>query len=471
MSFWTLHHPSSNLALIDEETNRRWTYGDLKRTSGLFSSIFSQDAGKQLVFIQCSNTAECVSAYLGSLQSNAAAALFSADISPELFSRLIAVYSPDWLFASDSFHAPSQYSLIATMGNYGVWGCRTAEREIHTDLALLLSTSGTTGTPKLVRLSYANLQANAVSICEYLGLNQRERPVTSLPMAYSYGLSVINSHLLAGAAIILTNKGVFQKEFWKSVHAEKATSFAGVPYTYQMLLRARLLSRTLPIQTWTQAGGRLAPKCVEQVYAITQANGHRFYVMYGQTEATARIAYVPAHLLGENVGSIGIPIPGGRLRVQPSTGELIYNGPNVMLGYAQNAQDLSRGNELHGELYTGDLARQGENGLFYITGRAARFLKVLGLRLSLDDIEATLGRHFDTPVACFGTDDALQVAVEDSSLTDSVRQFCCDLFKLHHSVVCVSHVERLPLTATGKTDYNILAMLNPPPSKLGSIGQ
>jgi acyl-CoA synthetase (AMP-forming)/AMP-acid ligase II len=290
-------------------------------------------------------------------------------------------------------------------------------------------------------------------------------------MAYSYGLSVINSHLLAGGTILLTNSSVVQKNFWEFVSAEQATSFAGVPYTYQMLLRAGLMQRDLPILTWTQAGGRLETKYIAQVHAIALAREWRFFVMYGQTEATARISYLPPEQLANNVGSIGIPIPGGNLRVERESGELVYFGPNVMLGYAQNIQDLSKGDELNGELYTGDLARRDENGFFYITGRNKRFLKVLGLRLSLDDVETTLGRHFDSPLACFGTDDTLQVAVEDSSLTDPVLRLCCEVFKLHHSVVRVSHVERLPLTSNGKTDYSALATLAAPTSKLAAAGQ
>jgi acyl-CoA synthetase (AMP-forming)/AMP-acid ligase II len=384
---------------------------------------------------------------------------------------LLTIYRPDWVFAAASMGMPADYTIIATMGNYCVWGLHAKEREINTDLGLLLSTSGSTGTPKLVRLSYSNLQANAASIGEYLGLDERERAITSLPMAYSYGLSVINSHLLAGATILLTSKGVMQRDFWNLVCAERATSFAGVPYTYQMLLRTGLFERELPVLTWTQAGGRLDPKYIERVHAIALARARRFFVMYGQTEATARISYVPPDLLANNVGSIGIPIPGGHLRVESESGELIYRGPNVMLGYAQNVQDLSKGDELKGDLHTGDLARQGENGLFHITGRKKRFLKVLGLRLSLDDVETTLGRHFDTPLACFGTDEALQVAVEDPSLTDPVRRLCCEVFKLHHSVVRVSHVERLPLTSSGKTDYITLATLAPFPSKVATAGQ
>jgi long-chain acyl-CoA synthetase len=460
MNFWDLGHPSTSPALIDGASGRRWSYGDLKRAAGRFSASLGNNIRRQLGFIFCSNTPECIAAYLGSLQSNTAAVLFSTDLPSELLSRLVSVYRPDWIFASSAIRPSIGYNIAETTGIYCLWRSHHhEEREISSELGLLLSTSGSTGTPKLVRLSHINLQANAGSICDYLGLHEKERPISSLPMAYSYGLSVINSHLLVGAPILLTNDSVMQKGFWEFASTERATSFAGVPYTYQMLLRAGLLQRDLPILTWTQAGGRLETKYIEQVHAIALAKGRRFFVMYGQTEATARISYLPPEQLATNPGSIGIPIPGGALRVDSDSGELVYSGRNVMLGYAENIQDLNKGDELKGELHTGDLGRQDEDGFFHVTGRNKRFLKVLGLRLSLDDVETTLARHFDSPLACFGTDDKLRVAVEDPSLTGPVLRLCCEVFKLHHSVVRVSYVERLPLTDNGKTDYGVLAML------------
>jgi acyl-CoA synthetase (AMP-forming)/AMP-acid ligase II len=472
MNFWDIDHPRNALALIDEATGRRWTYGDLKTAAVLFTAKLGRKNQKQLGFIMCSNTPECVAAYVGALQANAAAALFPADLPSEHLSRLLSIYRPDWVFGSTSMKRPGDYTVVATFGKYNLWGSHHPEdRTISPDLGLLLSTSGSTGTSKLVRLSHFNLQSNAASIRQYLELDDHARPVTSLPMAYSYGLSVINSHLLAGAAILLTNQTPLQKAFWSFVSAEEASSFAGVPYTYQMMLRTGIMHRDLSISTWTQAGGRLEPKYLEQLYEIAVVRDWRFFVMYGQTEATARISYLPPEMLENNAGSIGIPIPGGNLRVDPASSELLYYGPNVMMGYAQSLRDLSKGDELVGELRTGDLARQDANGLFYITGRNNRFLKVMGLRISLDDVEVALSRHFDFPLACFGTDDALHVAVEDASSTEAALRICCELFSLDKSVIRVTHVEQMPLTSYGKTDYTALASLAATASKHAAAGQ
>lgn len=472
MSFWELDHPSTHPALIEQATGKRWSYGDLKQAAAQFSAKLGRRQQKQLGFIMCSNTPEFIAAYIGSLQTNTAVALFSSDLPDELLARLLTIYSPDWIFSVSSMKRPADYTPIGSMGKHFLWGSHhPKERQISVELGLLLSTSGSTGTPKLVRLSHSNLQANAVSIREYLELDEQERPITSLPMAYSYGLSVINSHLFAGSPILLTNESVLQNSFWDFVCKERATSFAGVPYTYQMLLRAGLMNRNLPILTWTQAGGRLETKWLEQVHQNALARRQRLFVMYGQTEATARISYVPPENLASSMGSIGIPIPGGHLSVESDGGELVYCGPNVMLGYANNVQDLSKGNELNSELHTGDLARKDANGFFYIVGRMKRFLKLFGLRVSLDDVESALSKHFDSPLACFGSDEVLQIAVEDKSLTDSVRKLCCELFKLHHSVVRVSHIAPLPLTSNGKMDYTALASLATPASNFAAAGR
>ena len=179
--------------------------------------------------------------------------------------------------------------------------------------SVLLSTSGTTGSPKLVRLAHRNIEANADSIAEYLDIDERERAIQSLPIHYSYGLSVLHSHLATGASVILTPHSIMRPEFWADAARWQATSFAGVPYSYAILQRTGLLRRAMPdtMRTLTQAGGRLAPEAIVKLHELMQERGGRLFVMYGQTEATARISYVPPEALPEKAHTIGIPIPGG----------------------------------------------------------------------------------------------------------------------------------------------------------------
>jgi acyl-CoA synthetase (AMP-forming)/AMP-acid ligase II len=294
-----------------------------------------------------------------------------------------------------------------------------------------------------------------------LQLTAEERPITSLPMSYSYGLSVVNSHLNAGASIVMTDDGVLQRPFWDAIDRHRCTSFAGVPYTYQMLLQTGLLkTKGATLRTLTQAGGRLEERYVQQAYDLATTRGWRFFVMYGQTEATARISYVPFEQLGGKVGSVGVAIPGGALSVDEGTEELIYRGPNVMMGYAECRDDLAKGDELHGELRTGDLARRDEDGFFYITGRNKRFLKMFGKRFNLDDAEKVLMRQCDVVVACYGRDDLLMAAVENSHDPDAIRAVICQTFDLPKPSVKVMAVSELPRTANGKLEYRRLPDLS-----------
>lgn len=335
---------------------------------------------------------------------------------------------------------------------------------LHPELALLLSTSGSTGSGKMVRLSYNNLQKNAESIAEYLELNEEERPITSLPMNYTYGLSVIHSHLLVGGTILLTEKSVFEQEFWDFLKKEGATSLSGVPYTYEMLKWMRFDRMSLPtLRTLTQAGGHLQSALQREFGEYALRTGRKFYIMYGQTEATARMTYLPPEKVCEKIGSIGIPIPGGKMELAED-GELIYRGENVSMGYATCLEDLEKGDERYGILYTGDLGRKDADGYFYITGRKKRFLKILGKRIQLDEVENRLQEHFtERTIACTGTDQVLTIWVETSTLTvggeEQVKEYLGEMLKLNPQVFCVRKIAKIPVNANGKRDYKQLEKL------------
>jgi acyl-coenzyme A synthetase/AMP-(fatty) acid ligase len=279
-------------------------------------------------------------------------------------------------------------------------------------------------------------------------------------MSYSYGLSVLHTHLLSGSLLLMTTTSFMQREFWEFISQCHPTSLAGVPYHYEVMLRTRMLEKKLPsLRTLTQAGGRLDPDSICQLERLCSQRGWRFFVMYGQTEATARISYVPADRLREKVGSIGIAIPGGTLSLDEQTGELLYAGPNVMLGYAERRGDLAKGNELKGHLRTGDLARRDEDGYYYIVGRLKRFLKVYGKRVSLDEIEGLIGRYGGGAAACFGTDDQVRVAIEAPANEQIATDVLRDLLKIHPSAFRVVRLESLPRLPNSKIDYSSLTRL------------
>jgi acyl-CoA synthetase (AMP-forming)/AMP-acid ligase II len=458
MNFWEV--PKGNLAcaVIDARTGKTWTYNQFHEDVRRVRAAFPRPGRKSLGLLIAQNRYECLVAYVAALSADNALMLLDADLNRELLRRLVDLYQPDWVFALRPEFDFAGYRKSGS-GEPGLFETeKPKECEIHPDVALLLSTSGSTGSPKLVRLSLRNLQANAHSIVQYLQLTCRERPITSLPMAYSYGLSVINSHLQAGATIVLTEDGVLRREFWDAFEGYGCTSFAGVPYTYEVLLQTGILSkRGSSLKILTQAGGKLDERYIRQLWPLAVARGWKVFVMYGQTEASPRISYVPCDQLGRKIGSIGVAVPHGSLTVDETTGELVYSGPNVMLGYAECPQDLAKGDELFGVLRTGDLACQDADGYFYITGRLTRFLKLFGKRFNLDELETMLSRHLESTAACYGRDDLLIVAVENRENTEMIRSIVCEMFDLPRAAVKVVALKELPRTTSGKLAYDRLA--------------
>lgn len=439
--FWELerHAAGASASGLFEAAARRWVgYGELLEKVGKVQERLNV-GGKKLAALLCDNSVSSIVGYLAALRSGHAVMLINNTIDASLRERLFETYRPEIILNG------SEVTFSKTADN----------SPIHSDTAALLSTSGTTGSPKLIRLSYRNLQSNAESIVQYLGIDAGERAITSLSMSYSYGLSVINSHLQAGASLVCTNASVVAPEFWGAFKDQACTSFAGVPFSYGMLEKLRFARMNLPsLRTLTQAGGRLAPEKIQMFAEAAREKGIRFFVMYGQTEATARISYVPWERLFEKIGSVGVAIPGGKIDLS-AEGELIYEGPNVMLGYAEARADLARGDEMGGRLATGDLGYRDADGFHYITGRLKRFIKMTGLRLNLDEVEKMLESALACPVACAGRDEALHVVIESAQPSDAAeaKKRVTELYKLHHAMVHVHQTAALAVNTSGKKDY------------------
>lgn len=384
--------------------------------------------GRELTLVRCGPDAASAIGYLAALHAGHAVILLEGGADP---AQVIERYDP----------------------RYVVHGGRVTTRDgaapaaLHPDLALLLSTSGSTGSPKLVRLTAENLRSNALAIVDYLRLDAAERAVASLPIPYSYGLSVLHSHLIAGASIAFTAHSVIRPEFWADVRRHGVTSFAGVPYAYAMLERVGMREMELPaLRTLTQAGGRMDPELARRFAAQRPLT-----VMYGQTEASPRMAYLPAERLAAKPGSIGVAIPGGELRIVD--GELVYRGPNVMLGYAESRADLARGDDQGGVLATGDLGYVDDDGDFFLTGRAKRIAKVYGQRINLDEVEAAVAG----PAGAVAGDDRVDVFAEPAVVDAVDARALAARFRLPARAVRLHAIERLPVNPSGKVDYRALA--------------
>ncbi len=400
---------------------------------------------RRLVLLEAGNDVESVVTYLAGL-AGGHPVLLAAPGDVERHAELVAHYRPD----------------VVQSAAAGLEERRTGSaHDLHPDLAVLLSTSGSTGSPKLVRLSRDNVVANARSIATYLGIREDDRAITSLPLHYCYGLSVLNSHLVAGAGIVLTELSVADECFWALATEARATSLAGVPYTFELLDASGFRDREPPdLRYLTQAGGRMDRDRIRAYAALGRARGWDLYVMYGQTEATARMAYLPPDLAHERPEAVGIPVPGGSFRLagvddQPvHVGELVYTGPNVMMGYAESPADLSRGAELT-ELRTGDLARQADDGLWELVGRLGRHTKLFGLRLDLDRIESVLHDQ-GLSARVLVHDEHLWAFTDRPRAVDRTRRAVVELTGLPSSAIRVVRLETVPRTAAGKTDYGAL---------------
>lgn len=464
-NFWeNLELYSNNPALIDTALNVTVSYQQLENELNKISDLLSLPQ-KGLIFLFTTNNFESVTSYLAALKSGNAILLLDEKLNDEIRKDLINKYLPDFIISS-SENIPDHYTNSFKYESLNfLKRSDNIDKSIFQELAVLLSTSGTTGSPKLVKLSYKNIQSNASSIAEYLKINSEERPITTLPFNYSFGLSVINSHLLKGSTIILTEKTVFFRDFWNLFNEYKCTSFAGVPYTYTMLKRIGFEKIDLPtLKYFTQAGGKLSEEFIKHFNDYAIANNKKFFVMYGQTEATARITYVPPEKLSEKIGSIGISIPGGELKIMNDgvevllpneTGEIVYKGENVMLGYAEILSDLSKGDELKGVLFTGDLGYKDEDGFFYVTGRMKRFIKIYGLRINLDEVQKMLENHFGISVACTGKDELLKILIHsDDHLTEvKVKEEVMKMYKLNFKSIVVKSTNQIPTNSSGKYDY------------------
>ena len=433
-NFWSDIERFESIAII--VGNKQISYKELiKHSDDLVSNIPKHS----LVFnVVGHNSFESIAYYIGLLRKDCVQILL-----PKSTPELVIAYSPNYIISNSVLYDGEPHLHI-----------------LHPDIALLLTTSGSTGSPKLVRLSHKNLISNADSIAQYLKLSSSDRAITSLPMNYTYGLSIINSHLLSGGSIVVNNKSIMEKDFWESVKQNSVTSLSGVPYTYQMLEKLDFGSMDLPsLRYMTQAGGKLGDKLHTKFARICHKKSIDFYPMYGQTEATARMTYLPPEYARFAIGSIGQPIPNGSIWLTNS-GELVYRGDNVSMGYAEGVEDLALGDVNDGILYTGDLAIQDSFGFYKIIGRKKRFLKLFGNRVNLDEIEQAI-HSLGYDCAATGVDDYMTVWVVQKVKTDlsAISNLLVKDLGLNPSGHNIRYIESIPRNESGKVIYSNLGGL------------
>jgi acyl-CoA synthetase (AMP-forming)/AMP-acid ligase II len=465
--------PVERAPTIWDDRSNAWLTREDVRAASLSLAERLASGQKRLVFLFCGANSETVIGLLAAAAAGHATALIDPSLAEDRLQGLIEAYQPDIVLGArdigEKLRAVADVGAasgsVKSAAGAVEWIERKAEPSpvrIDPAVALLLSTSGTTGSRKYVRLSRDAIVANARQIAKALSIDQQSAGVAHLPLHYSYGLSLVTSHLAVGGRICLINDSITSPGFWSKIGNAGGSHFPGVPFHYAAL--ARLGPAIVPdsVKVFTQAGGALDLRIQTKIHEWATQRGGQFFVMYGQTEASPRMATLRHEDHARKAGSVGVALAGGRLSIvddkgAPLTagavGMVVYEGPNVMLGYATSRADLGNGDEMKGRLETGDLGRLDGDGFLYLTGRTKRFAKIAGYRLGLDEIEREL--FSVCPVACLDLGEKIAVAHEQESeaaLKARVRELA-GAYKVPSSSFALRRVVQIPRGASGKIDY------------------
>lgn len=448
---------------------RSYSYKEIHQQVELMKQFLS---GRSLILCLCQNTFPALIGYITFIVTGQVPILVEGSQKSEVLSGIISSYSPKFIWTQDNRkdELPKgeeifrlENFILIRLDRYS-----NCDQKMDERLQLLLTTSGSTGSIKFVRLSRANLEANAASIIEYLHIGQDDVAVTTLPFSYSFGLSIINTHLVAGASILVTELTPLSREFWELVQQKRVSSLSGVPYTFEMLKRIKFERFDLKsVRYLTQAGGKMTKEGLDYISKLAIEKGWSCYLMYGQTEATARMSYLPPEYLNSKFGSIGQPVSGGNFSIidedgnliQTSfkQGELVYTGANVGMGYATCKDDLICGDDWNGRLLTGDLGYRDEEGFYFITGRLKRFIKLFGNRVSLDEVELQLNLAFaESEFICSGEDNCLNIYCTGGVSREEVITRISSHLSIHRSVIKYSEILQIPRLSNGKVNYKVL---------------
>lgn len=449
------HVPDAAPALCDD-TSEWISYGILREAIRRTATLL-QKPQRALVLCCAPRSIEGAVAYLGAAESGHAVLL--ADPASTRLGLLAQTYRPEWILAPAASAFEGYETIDTPFKTMRLWQAQTpAEEPLHPDFFLMLLTSGSTGSPKGIRLSYANLASNTNAIIQSLSLTQAEIACGHMPLSYSFGLSVLQTQLAVGGRTILTEHSMMSSPFWKVMAQRGATLFAGVPYHFEMLMRLGLdRIRVATLTTFLQAGGKMSlPLTQNVVEAVRRRNG-KLFVMYGQTEASPRMTCFALHKHPEKMGTSGTALTGGRIEIVED--EVIYYGPNVAMGPAASRADLAEGDVLDGRLATGDLGNLDTEGFLTITGRKQRFAKLFGQRVALDDIE-----HMAAILApCVAMEHPEKIILftccADEAKQKTAQEQIVAQTKIQPHWMEIRTLPALPVKRNGKIDYQALQNL------------
>lgn len=457
---------SKDTIALQDALGRKITYKELEELGTDFST---KNFDRGVVFILADNDIESILGFLLSVNVRLVPLLLNANIDTELLNKYFDIYKPQYIFAKEErTYGLNDFTKVYQVEKYGLFQTGYPKYFLNDELAFLLSTSGTTGSPKLVRHSYKNLVESAKNVAQALQLSAKEKALAALPIYFTQGLNVVLSNLYVGATVLVSNFSLMQKEFWRFVKDYKATSITGVPYSYEIMLRLGFLEMELPdLKIINQGGGRLNDILFKRIAEYAVKNGKKFIATYGSTETTSRMCFLPPELAISKTGSIGKTIFTGSIKLIDNNGniiskpneigEIVYSGPNVTMGYANSIEDLALGDLKGGKHYTGDVAYFDDDGCYFIVGRKGRFVKIYGYRISLDEIEKILKDAFKNNFACSGNDKKITIFVENQLLkSDEIIKLISEKLGLIKTAFSVQYVDKLPRNSYGKILYKNL---------------
>ena len=467
--FKSFNKYNKNTAIIDKEYSNLSYKQVLTETNEIKKEI----KNKSLILIVSENSLGSLLAYIFCIINNHVGIIIDSKTTNLNILKIFKNYQPNYVFLSKKTKSifkkicSEKYiffdqSLMKNKIN--------KKKKLNENLSLLLSTSGSMGSIKFVKLSRNNIKHNADSIISYLKINKKDSAITNLPISYSYMLSVINTHFEVGASIVISKYSLVEKKFWETLKNSKVTSFNGVPYTYEILTKIGI--KNIKIETLrylTHAGGKLEKDKLKEIIKFCKKNNLKFFSMYGQTEASPRISYLKPEFSERKIGSIGKGMPGNKIYIIDSSGkkilkpfvegEIICEGKNVFMGYSENYNDLKKANEENYKLKTGDLGFFDKDGFFYITSRISKITKIFGHRIDIGTLENLMSQK-GYKIACLSNDKKIFIFIEKKYNKKNLINTISKITNLDIGSFELIKLKYLPRTSNNKISYNELKKID-----------
>ena len=464
---WNFSKFKNKIALLDGN-NKKIYYKDLIIYS---KKIAKKIREKSLTLLLVDNSLTSAICYVSLISKKKPILVLNQDIPNKFLRNIVKKYEPENICVSSKLNSKKIFKNYKSNFKFKEFEFlklkMKSDFQVKYDIGLLVTTSGSTGSVKFVRQTYTNLKFNTLSIINYLKLNDKNITITTLPLSYTFGMSIINTHLKVGSKILITNRSLFTKEFWKLFKNNNINTIYGVPYTFEVLDKLNFFSKnSFNLKLIAQAGGKISDDLQKKIGNYSNKYNKKFFIMYGQAEATTRISYLPYQNVLKKIGSIGVPINGGKISLlsnngiinkKNSLGEIVYEGKNVCMGYASKKLDINKNDEWKGKIFTGDLAKRDKDGYYFIVGRKKRFAKLYGISVSLDEIENLLKSKFSvSDFAVISKLNKILIYTSILKLKEKIINYLIKNVDLNINSFEIIFLKRIPKLVNGKNNYKIL---------------